>query len=291
MLCPYGNVVLITGGTSGIGQAAARMLAREGFHVYGASRRGGRREELGDGFIQILTMDVREEDSVKAAVAAVMEAEGAIHVLINAAGIGIAGAVEDCTPEDAHRQMDTSYYGVIRMLNHVLPIMRRQGNGLVINIGSVAGIYSMPFQTLYSSCKYAVEALTEGLRLELMGTGVKAALVDPGDVHTHFTASRHFAPRSAQSAYMEPMSRAVGKMIHDEIRGMPPEDVAKVIRKVMNRKNPPVRSVTKFSYQALVFLKRILSARMVERLIGLLYVKAKAPDPEFWPPEQLKNEN
>ena len=275
---PYGKTVIVTGASSGIGKCAAETLASLGFTVYGGSRRGGPSKAIGEGMVKSLTLDVTSEDSVKAAVGEVLDSEGGIDILINCAGTGIAGAVEDCSGADALEQMDTNYAGVIRMAGAVLPAMRARKKGLIINIGSVGGIYSIPFQTLYSSSKAAVEALTEGLRIELKPWGVKAALVEPGDVKTGFTAARKYASgcKNSKSVYGEEFAHSIGQMEKDEQGGAGPETVVKVILQLIRMKNPPVRKVVGAQYKLFVFLKRIFPACLVEAILTGMYPKSKA---------------
>lgn len=268
---PYGRVALITGASSGIGQCTAQMLARSGFAVYGGSRRGGGLTDYGEGYIQMIALNVDDDGSVEAAVRHVVEREGRIDVLINAAGTGICGAVEDCLGSDAMRQMNTNYVGVVRMIRCVLPIMREQGKGLIVNIGSVGGIFSIPFQTLYSSSKFAVEALTEGLRIECRPFGVRAALIEPGDVKTSFTANRMYAGGCSETAYGEAFLNSIAQMESDEKSGKGPETIARAVMKLIQRKNPPVRRVVGAKYKAFVFLKRLLPARAVEALMTMMY--------------------
>lgn len=274
---PYGNIVLLTGASSGIGNATAKLLAKEGFSVYGLSRRGeGRTEFTGGGFLQMLAADLTDEGSVNAAVSHVLDIEKRVDVLINCAGNGVCGPVEECGPEDALLQLDVNYLGVIRMLNAVLPGMRERRNGLVINIGSVGGIFAIPFQSLYSSSKFAIEALTECLRIELLPYGVRAALVEPGDIKTGFTGSRVYAGNARNSSYGDKFAAAIAQMEHDETHGMDPAEVAKVIYSVIKRKNPPVRVVVGFTYKLLVFLKRVLPSRLIEKILTLMYPNSKA---------------
>lgn len=273
---PYGHVVLITGASSGIGAKTASALSRLGFHVYGGSRRGGTRsEQENGGFLDMLVLDVTDAASVQNAVDYVLAREDRIDILINCAGIGIAGAVEDCAGEDALRQMDTNYIGMIRMIRAVLPNMRQRRQGLIINIGSVGGIFSIPFQTLYSSSKVAVEALTEGLRIELKPFNVKATLVEPGDIKTGFTAARIFTQASSGSAYGAPFRHAIAQMEHDEQNGMDPGAIADAIIRLIQLKNPPVRRVVGLKYKLFVFLKRLLPAVTVEWLVTLMYPGSK----------------
>lgn len=272
---PYGNVVFITGASSGIGKAAAQTLAKEGFYVYGASRRGGENKlfESG-GFINMLQMDVTSTESVESTIASVLAEQEHIDILINCAGIGISGAVEDCTGEDGLEQMNTNYAGILRTVRAVLPSMRERRNGLIINIGSVGGIFSIPFQTLYSSSKYAVEALTEGLRIELKPFSVRASLIEPGDVKTGFTSARRFTEASKNSAYGDEFRHAIAQMEHDEQNGADPSLIVKAILKTIRSKNPPVRRVPGLMYKVFVFLKRILPARTVEWILTLMYPKS-----------------
>ena len=272
---PYGNVVFLTGASSGIGAKTAEMLAEKGFYVYGASRRGGENKlfESG-GFINMLKMDVTSTESVEEAVKKVLSEQERIDILINCAGIGISGAVEDCTGEDGLEQMNTNYAGVLRTIRAVLPSMRERRNGLIINIGSVGGIFSIPFQTLYSSSKYAVEALTEGLRIELKPFSVKASLIEPGDVKTGFTAARRFTKASETSAYGDEFRHAIAQMEHDEQNGADPSLIVKAIIKTIRSKNPPVRRIPGLMYKVFVFLKRILPARTVEWILTLMYPKS-----------------
>jgi short-subunit dehydrogenase len=175
------DVVLITGASSGIGQALAYTLMEKGYKVYGTSR-GIKNEETikaknGSGFIKMIPLDVCSEVSVKNAVDYILQRELAIDILVNNAGFGIAGSVEDTSPEEALSQFDTNFFGVLRMIRAVLPKMREQKNGLIINVSSVAGLISVPYQSMYSASKYAVEAMTETLRLEVKPFGIRVSMV------------------------------------------------------------------------------------------------------------------
>ena len=276
---PYGKVVIVTGASSGIGKCCAETLAGLGFTVYGCSRRGGVSQSIGDGLIKSLKLDVTDDASVKAAVGTVFDCEGGVDILVNCAGIGIAGAVEDCTGADALRQLDTNYVGMLRMIGAVLPSMRARKNGLIINIGSVGGIYSVPFQTLYSSSKAAVDAMTEGLRIELKPWGVKAVTIEPGDVKTGFTAARVYAEGcpDGRSDYGVEFARAIKQMEKDEQGGKGPDTVVREIIRMIKRKNPPVRCVVGFQYKLFVFLKRIFPKCLVESILTSMYPNSHVP--------------
>lgn len=276
MVNPYGNVVFITGASSGIGKCTAQALADKGFHVYGTSRKSiGFEKRANDGFIRMLQMDVTYEKSVKEAVKEVLDCEDSIDILINCAGTGIAGAVEECSGEEALSQMDTNYAGVVRTISAVAPGMRERKCGLIINIGSVGGVYSIPFQTLYSSSKFAVEALTQGLRIELAPFNVKAVTVQPGDINTGFTNARTFTKKSQNGAYGKAFKQSVKQMEYDEENGGGPEEVTKVILKMIRKKNPPVSVAVGGKYKLLVFFKRLFSQRAVEKIMTKMYPKSK----------------
>ena len=158
----YGEVILITGASSGIGKTLANFLMSKGYKVYGTTRQPVTQEaELfqtsqNGGFLRMIQLDVRSDESIRKALEYIIGREGALHVLINNAGYGIAGSVEDTTAAEAQQQFDTNFFGVLRMCNQVVPIMRRQHKGLIINVSSVAGLISIPFQSMYSASKYAV---------------------------------------------------------------------------------------------------------------------------------------
>jgi short-subunit dehydrogenase len=272
------DVVLITGASSGIGKTIAEKLARLGYKVYGTSRKqqplDGKNTagNNGPGFFRLIQLDVCSEASVKNAVEYVLEKEGTIDVLINNAGFGIAGSVEDTSTEEAQKQFDTNFFGVHRMLRHVLPVMRKNQKGIIINISSVAGVFSIPFQSMYSASKYALEAMSEALRVEVKPFGIKVVLVEPGDTRTEFTSKRQIvAAADEYSVYKESFTRSLNTMVKDETNGPEPDVVAKVVIKVLNRKNAPIRVAVGASYKALVILKRFVPARFAEYIIGKLY--------------------
>lgn len=264
-----GDVVLVTGASSGIGRATAELLAQNGFKVYGTSRNpeAAKRE---DRLFEMIKLDVCHEDSVREAVDYVIYRAGRLDILINNAGYGLAGAVEDTSMGEVYRQLDTNFFGVLRMCRHAIPIMRKQGNGLIINISSVAGQISIPFQSMYSASKYALEAVTEAMRIEVKPFGIKAVLVEPGDTKTGF--KRVLAKESVlDSPYKERFERSIKAMEQSEASGPSPEKVAKTILKLTGMKNPPVRVTLGLSYKAAVLFKRLLPASMVEYIVSRLY--------------------
>lgn len=271
----YGDVVLITGASSGIGKALAEGLAEEGLKVYGTSRhvKGEERvvsENETGGFFKLIRLDVCDDESAKAAVEYVAKKEGQINILINNAGFGVAGPIEETTSKEAISQLDTNFFGMHRMILNTLPIMRKQNKGLIVNIGSVAGLISIPYQAMYCASKYAVEALSEALRMEVKDFGIKVTVVEPGDTKTGFPLNRQYSEESKESAYKN-SQKSVEKMMEDELNGPGPETVVKVVKRLIKRKNPPVRVTVGFSYKLIVFLKRLLPARLVVYVVSKLY--------------------
>jgi NAD(P)-dependent dehydrogenase (short-subunit alcohol dehydrogenase family) len=182
-----GRVALVTGASSGIGEAAARELVRAGFTVYGTSRKAAAGEKRGD--VVFLPLDVTDDDSVAAAVREVLGRSGRIDVLVNNAGLGIAGAAEESSIEQARKLFDTNLFGSIRMTRAVLPHMREQGSGRVINISSVLGLIPAPFGALYAATKHAVEGYSESLDHEVREFGVRVLLVEPAYTRTAFDSN------------------------------------------------------------------------------------------------------
>jgi short-subunit dehydrogenase len=274
----YGDVVLIAGASSGMGKAIADALAKDGYKVYGTSRKSqeGTVDHLPiinntNGFIQMIKLDVCSDESVMAAVDLVKQKEGRIDILINCAGFALAGAVEDTTHEEAFQEFNTNFFGVHRMCRAVAPIMRESGIGLIINISSTAGLISVPYQSFYSASKYALEAMTEALRIELQPFGIRVALVEPGDTKTGFTNSRVFAKESQNSIYKATFDKSVARMVKDEQGGPPPDGIVNVVKKIINSSNPPVRIVVGPINKILAFLKRILPSRLVVYIVAKLY--------------------
>jgi short-subunit dehydrogenase len=273
----YGDVVFIAGASSGMGKAIAESLAKEGCKVYGTSRKvemPGTEEQASKdakGSIRMVQLDVCHQVSVDRAIQYVKEKEGRIDILINCAGFALAGSVEDTTHEEAFMEFNTNFFGSHRVCRSVAPIMRRQGRGLIINISSTAGLISVPFQAFYSASKYALEAITEGLRMELKPYGVRVALIEPGDTKTGFTNSRIYAKAATDSVYKQVFDKSVDRMIRDEQGGPPPVAVVNAVKRMIGSSNPPVRIVAGPINKLLAFLKKILPSRVAEFVVEKLY--------------------
>ena len=264
------RVVLITGASSGIGAACAAQLAADGHRVFGTTRGG---EPAAPGGCEWLTLDVRDQASVERGVRQVIDAAGRIDVLVNNAGIGIAGAVEDTTPEDLLRQLDTNLLGPLRMVRAVAPYMRERGAGRIVQLSSVAGRIGVPFQGAYSASKFALEGLSEALALELRPLGIDVVLVQPGDVRSGFGAARTWTERAREnSLYRERAARAVAAMERAERTGPPAERVAALVARIVAARRPRLRYVcaTPLERSALV-LQRILPSRLFEGIVRAAY--------------------
>ena len=261
------KVVIITGGTSGIGLATARLLRKAGCRVYEFSRRPVPEDPWHT------AVDVTDAAEVKAAVDAVFRREGRIDILINNAGFGISGAMEFTDPADAHRLMEVNLFGMDNAIRAVLPHMRRAGSGRIVNISSVAGVFAIPFQAWYSISKAAVRSLTMALYNEVAPFGIEVTSVMPGDIHTGFTAARKKSS-AGDEAYGGRISASVAKMERDEQNGMRPEDAAKTIVKVALKKGrvKPYYAIG-LSYKCLVLLDSLLPCRAVRWLLYQLYGK------------------
>ena len=267
-------VVLITGASSGFGKACADHLAQLGYRVYGTSRRAAFPEGSPEqGYPLLIPMDVCDDDSVRAAVDFVLSAEGRLDVVVNNAGLGMAGAVEDTSLEEAKALFETNFFGVHRVCRAVLPTLREQRSGLIVNISSIGGLIAIPFQGFYSASKFATEALTEALRMELMPFGVRVTMLEPGDFKTGFTDNRILAIESSTNpAYQAPCQRAVAVMEHDEQHGAAPIQLARKLATVIEKRSPRPRYVIGMLAQRLaVWLHRLLPNRLFERGVMAYY--------------------
>lgn len=261
------RVVVITGASSGIGKTTAEFFVSKGDIVYGLSRR-----VLGDAFNE-LKCDITNTEDVKVCINKIIEKEGRIDILINNAGMGISGPVETTNTEDAKKLFDVNFFGTVNVINEVLPYMRKERKGRIINISSVASPIPIPFQTFYSASKAAIDSLTFALRAEVSDFNIKVSSVLPGDTKTGFTASREKQDLNAAGEYAEKMQRSISQMEKDEQNGMDSTNVAKLVYKVSKKKNPPVHVTVGFQYKLLVLLAKILPKRLVNRIVKGIYAK------------------
>ena len=261
------KVAVVTGGSSGIGLCAVRALRRAGCTVYAVSRRTV--EEEG---VVSLPADVTDEKAVQAAIERVYAEQGRIDILVNDAGMGISGAVEFTNTADAQRLFDVNFFGMVRMCRAVLPIMRRQGSGRIVNLGSVAGVVPIPFQTYYSASKAAIHAYTMALANEVRPFGISLCALMPGDIRTGFTAARQKL-HQGDDVYAGRIGRSVATMEHDEQTGMAPERAGDYIARLcLKRRVKPLYSLG-VSYQIVCLLAKLLPCGLLNRLVGLLYAK------------------
>lgn len=256
------GVVLITGASAGIGRACADRLQRSGWTVYGASRRA-----TSSGGWTPAMMDVDRDDSVVDGVTGVVRQHGQLDAIVACAGWGLAGAVEQTPIPQAKRQLETNFWGAARLVQAALPVMRRQRGGRVVLIGSIGGIIGLPFQAFYSAGKFALEGYAEALAHEVAPFGIAVTVVEPGNVRTDFTASRQdVTPPGSDDPYADALAKAIGVMERDEMNGIPPDDVAKAVERVLEARRPPRRlSVGKLDERVGILAKRIMPYRLFER--------------------------
>ncbi|HEV8070829.1 MAG TPA: SDR family oxidoreductase [Planctomycetaceae bacterium] len=259
------KVVLITGASSGIGQACAEHLARSGWRVFGTGRGAPPAVQAGAAF-EMVTMDVDDDNSVGQAVESVLAKAGRLDAVVNNAGIAVMGAVEDTSIEEAKAQLETNFFGALRVCRATLPALRKQGGGHVINISSLAGIIGLPFSGLYSASKFALEGVSESLRMESRAFGIHVVLVEPGDFRTNITTRRRIAAAAeTNDAYREAFERCKQKQEQDETNAPGPEAVARLVGRILNDPRPRTRySVGMLSQRMVVPLKRFLPQRLFE---------------------------
>lgn len=218
-------------------------------------------------------MDVTQDDSVREGIERIVASEGRLDIVINSAGMGIAGAVEDTSAEEARQQLDVNFLGVLRVCRAALPSMRAQRSGHIVTIGSIGGLVAIPFQGLYSASKFALEGLMESLRMEVKDFGIRVVLIEPGDYRTGFTGHRVLTRESnSNSAYHARFTRAVGRMTEDEQKGPLPDGVARLAKKLVEMRDPRLRYTTgPLNQRAAVWLKRFTPNRLVEKIVASYY--------------------
>lgn len=258
------NVVLITGASAGIGRATADRLHAQGWTVVGASRRG----TSSSGW-QPLKMDVDDDDDTRLGVAAVLREHGRLDAVVAAAGWGLAGPVELTPIDEAKAQIETNFWGVVRVVQSALPVMRAQKSGRLVLLSSIGGLIALPFQAFYSASKYALEGYAEGLAYEVQPFGVHVTLVEPGNIKTDFTASRHTISDDPDVVYAAAAQKAITLMEKDETNGAPADSAAAVIARVLEARRPRRRvSVGKLGERIGIPAKRLLPHRIFEKAAG-----------------------
>jgi NAD(P)-dependent dehydrogenase (short-subunit alcohol dehydrogenase family) len=255
------QVALVTGVSSGIGRETALLLAELGARVFGSVRRQQPNESLPG--IEIVHLDVRDDLSVRDAVKSVLEKAGAIHVLVNNAGYALAGAVEETSVEEAREQFETNFFGVMRLTQAVLPIMRRQGYGRIVNISSMAGLLPIPYRGIYSASKHALEGYTETLDDEVRQFRIRALLVEPTFTRTSIETNRT-PVRAPISVYSEPEQRVNEAITQKIAHGDPARSVAEAVCAAVEAERPRQRYPVGGG-KALSRLRRFVPERIFDR--------------------------
>ena len=267
-------VVLITGASSGLGCYTAQAFRKNGHIVYGTSRNVSSVKENMQG-INFIELDVCSDASCEKAVKKVIEKEGRIDILVNNAGMGIAGALEMTSVEEAKVQFETNFFGILRMCKMVLPYMRKEKRGMIINVSSVAAVVPIPFQSMYSAGKAAVESISHALAMETKEYGIRVSAIEFGDMKTEFTKNRRITEESVtdekSGIYDKTFKKSLKTMENDERNGPVPEKAAKLILKTAMKKNPKPIIVCGGKYKAIVMMRRLLPMRISNYIIGKIY--------------------
>ena len=257
------KVVLLTGATGGLGTAIAAHLDKNLFKVYGA----GRKNIQTDNYIPVY-LDLLDSESIKKGIKEIISKEGRIDILINNAGIGITGSIEETNLTDVKKVFEVNFFGMMQLIQEVLPHMRKQKSGKIINISSIAGYTGLPYRGIYSATKAAVMRMTEALSAELYPFGIKVVEIAPGDFRTKIAEGRIYTPLNESSPYYQDYKRIL-KMIDLEVeQGLEPEVLGKKVSKIIFKKNPRLTyNIGIFMQKLAPFLATCLPGRFFENLI------------------------
>lgn len=258
-------IALITGASSGIGAAIANRLVQDGYRVYGTSRR---KLPDADNGLRFLQMDVDSEESVRQAVQTLLEQEKRIDVLVNCAGLGMIAPLEESPIGHVRKLMETNFFGAFRLCQAVLPAMRAQQSGWIINVSSIIGEVGLPFRGIYAASKFALEGMTESLRMEVAAFNIRVALLQPGDFKTGIAQNRLEVPRTVNSPYAEAL-RVTDEIIHKGMQSAPgPEITGEAISRLLRRPKPGLRLRVGALLETITpVMKKILPFRWYERMV------------------------
>lgn len=258
------KVLVLTGGSSGIGLATVKLFAENDFIVYELSRSGKSFDKVNH-----ITCDITNEKNVKKAIDQVISEQGHIDVLINNAGFGISGPIEFTKTEDAKKQFDVNFFGALNVVKAVTPYMRKEHQGRIVFVSSVAAIFSIPFQAFYSAAKSAMNSLTLALANELRPFNISVCGLLPGDVSTGFTSNREKSIEG-QAVYTR-LDKSIKTMEHDETHGMSPEKMAKKLLKIAKKRHVKPFYVGGAKYAFFCFLAKIFPTRFFNWVVGKMY--------------------
>ncbi|SEL00149.1 oxidoreductase [Parapedobacter koreensis] len=263
------KVVLITGASAGMGKETAKLLAATGYTVYGAARRVEKMKDLEPLGIKTLAMDVTDEASMVSGVEQILAKEDRIDVLVNNAGFGSYGAIEDVPIADAKYQLDVNVFGAARLIQLVLPSMRRSGWGKIINISSIGGKFATPYGGWYHASKFALEGLSDALRNEVKPFGIDVVVIEPGGVKSEWgqLAYDNLIKSSRQSAYRETIDKLAGFLEKAGEKNVEPMVIAELIREAIEAKRPKFRYVAGYMAKQLVIVRKLLPDRLFDRVI------------------------
>lgn len=266
-----GKTVLITGASSGIGEETVKGLLVAGFSVYAGARRVDRMQALAEAGARVFPLDVTDDAAMVTAVKTILQEAGHIDILINSAGYGSYGALEDVPLEEARRQFDVNIFGLARLIQLVLPSMRERRNGRIINVSSIGGEFGEPFGSWYHATKFALEGLSDSLRMELHPFGIDVVVIQPGAILTEWNniARDGLMKYSGDGAYRDGARSHVKMMASADQGSMPspPGVVARTIVKAVQARKPKTRYATGGGARAILFLRRILSDRYFDAIM------------------------
>ena len=269
------KTALVTGASSGMGEEIARTLHKLGYTVYAAARRTDRLEQLATTGIHALTMDVTDDESITSGIEKIITETGHIDVLINNAGYGSYGAIEDIPMDEARHQFEVNVFGLARLIQLVLPYMRAQRSGTIINISSVGGRLTNPLGGWYHASKHAVEALSDALRMETAPFGIDVVVIQPGGIRTEWPGitADHLEGTAEGSAYADQIRAVAGAMRSESNarRYSPPEVIARTVGRIVTAHRPRTRYAVGFMAKPLIAARRVLPDRAFDQLIGAAF--------------------
>lgn len=279
-------VAIVTGASSGIGEATALRLITEGFTVYAGARRVDRMSSLADRGVLTMPLDLTDTASTSAFVDRVIAEQGRVDVVVNNAGYGAYGAFEEVEPDEARRQIEVNLFGLARLTQLVLPAMRAQGTGTIVNVSSIGGKITTPLGSWYHASKFAVEGLSDALRVELRGFGIRVVVIEPGAIATEWggIARDSAFAASADGPYAAIVRSGMAALTSADSAGRAssPDVVAAAIARAVRARRPKTRYAVGSGARPILLARRLLSDRMFDRLVARIFL-ARADSPTAVP--------